>query len=255
MAYISLQQLYDAWKRVSDWVSGTGSDKPKVQNINSSGAEIFTATTPGVVKVSDGTRLLVVNADGSVNTQLTGSIPTGANTIGKLSITSATAQEAVTSSANVDAVSNTAVGLLTNSRNFTFNESTFDRLRGNTQTTILASAARTITTLSPTQTNYNAKGIIVYLNITAASGTGGLIPRIYGVDPVAGIALVSLVTDIAPITATGLYAIELSPGATGTTTVGMKARAAGTLPRSFVVGINVGDASSYTYSVGCALII
>jgi hypothetical protein len=31
MAFITLQQMYDAWKRVSDWVSGANTDQPNVQ--------------------------------------------------------------------------------------------------------------------------------------------------------------------------------------------------------------------------------
>ena len=34
MAFISLDQMYSAWKRVSDWVSGTSNDKPKVEVTN-----------------------------------------------------------------------------------------------------------------------------------------------------------------------------------------------------------------------------
>ena len=30
MAFITLQQMYDAWKRVQDWVSGASADKPRV---------------------------------------------------------------------------------------------------------------------------------------------------------------------------------------------------------------------------------
>src|SRR4051812_21405518 len=46
-----------------------------------------------------------------------------------------------------------------------FNETTFDRQRGNTEVTLLASAARTTSTGTPTQTNWNARGAIVNLNI------------------------------------------------------------------------------------------
>lgn len=52
MALITLQQMYDTWKRVSDWVSGTNTDRPKVQNVNSAGTEIFTATAPGNVQIT-----------------------------------------------------------------------------------------------------------------------------------------------------------------------------------------------------------
>jgi len=54
MALITLQQMYDAWKRVADWVSGANTDKPPV-------------------RVTDGTDTMAINPDGSLPVQLTGS--------------------------------------------------------------------------------------------------------------------------------------------------------------------------------------
>lgn len=34
MAFISLDQMYGAWKRVADWVSGASNDVPKVEVSN-----------------------------------------------------------------------------------------------------------------------------------------------------------------------------------------------------------------------------
>lgn len=34
MAFISLDQMYSAWKKVADWVGGTSEDKPKVEVTN-----------------------------------------------------------------------------------------------------------------------------------------------------------------------------------------------------------------------------
>ena len=52
-----------------------------------------------------------------------------------------------------------------------FNDSTWDRQRGNYEATVFASAARTTTTNSSDITNYNARGARFTLDITAASGT------------------------------------------------------------------------------------
>lgn len=52
MAMITRQQMYDAWKRVQDWVSGASSDRPKVVNVNGAGTEIFTDANPAAVKVT-----------------------------------------------------------------------------------------------------------------------------------------------------------------------------------------------------------
>lgn len=51
-----------------------------------------------------------------------------------------------------------------------FNETTFDRERGNTNQTVLPSAARAGTTGSPIVTNYNGRGVILALNVTVAPG-------------------------------------------------------------------------------------
>jgi hypothetical protein len=63
-----------------------------------------------------------------------------------------------------------------------FNGINWDRERNNTQGTLLASAARTATATSPNQTNYNAKGVQLTIDVTAVSGTGGLILVLQGID-------------------------------------------------------------------------
>lgn len=52
-----------------------------------------------------------------------------------------------------------------------FNATTWDRRRNNAETSPFASAARTATTNSADQTNYNARGVKLHLTITAVSGT------------------------------------------------------------------------------------
>jgi hypothetical protein len=145
-------------------------------------------------------------------------------------------------------------GMNTNSISRIYNGSTYDRQYGNTQGTLLASQARTIQTGSPIQTNYNAKGVILFLNVTVASGTGGLQPKVLIVDPVSGNAI-QYYTDPGAITGTGLYAYVIYPGdntpAYGTT----KQHVQTALPRTWQVNVYVSDASSYTYSLGYALIL
>ena len=51
MSIINLGQIRDLWKTTADWVAGSSSAKPKVQNVNSSGTEIFTSANPGVNKL------------------------------------------------------------------------------------------------------------------------------------------------------------------------------------------------------------
>lgn len=127
-----------------------------------------------------------------------------------------------------------------------YNGATYDLQRNNTQGTLLASAARTATTISPTQTNHNGRGISVILDITAASGAGGLQIFVRGKD-VNGKAY-NLNTGVTAIIATGLYVLEVYPGSTGTTGQ-IKESVSHKLPRTFDVMIQHGDASSYTYAV------
>ena len=135
-----------------------------------------------------------------------------------------------------------------------FNGTDYEPQHGNTEGTALASAARTATTYAAAPiTNTNARGIMVWLNITAASGTGGLTIRVRGYDPVSGLpAIVS--TNGNNYTTTGLKYLVLYPGKIdqGALTNDFDS---GPLPRTFDVGVQHGDASSYTYSLGYSLIV
>ena len=75
-----------------------------------------------------------------------------------------------------------------------------------------ASAARTAQTDSANQTNRNARGVHLILNVTAASGTGGLQVRLLGVDPISS-TVYALAAAPTAITATGISVYELYPGA------------------------------------------
>lgn len=137
---------------------------------------------------------------------------------------------------------------------FRYNESNWDRVRNNTQGTLLASAARTTNTYSPTQTNYNARGVQVIVNVTTASGTGGITVLIKGVDPVSGS---SYQMNVAPsaITAKGVYVFELFPGAsTSPNGSNIHQRTAGVLPRTWILEVLHGDSTNYQYSAGYALV-
>lgn len=183
-----------------------------------------------------------VNPDGSTNVQLTGS-----NVVQlKLSDSGVSLY-----SANGTQDSSSALGISANGM-YVFNGSTWDRVRNNMQGTLLASAARTATTNTSNQTNYNAKGIMLFLNITVASGTGGVKPRIFPIDPVSGVSGNQLNADPAFITANGLYVFELYPGVSSGG--GLQQVQSGVLPRNFLVSIVHGDSTSYTYSLGYALI-
>jgi hypothetical protein len=139
-----------------------------------------------------------------------------------------------------------------------YNGTSFDFQHANTEGTLLASAARTATTSSANQTNYNARGVIVTLRISAASGTGGLSWKLYGVDPVSGATYQITPNIAAPITAAGTYAFEVYPGSTTTGSTNpswMYQRTSAALPRTWQLQVVHADGSSYTYSVGYQYVV
>lgn len=156
-----------------------------------------------------------------------------------------------------DAVGNGADRLLVGSFPLSYNGATWDMQRGNTEGTLLASAARTATTVSAVQTNHNARGVLIHLNITEASGLGGLRVHIESVDPVSG-GFAWLNPNPTAITATGLYLYEVSPGGSTAGAAGagiVNQRTAGSVPRFWRVNVEHGDVTSYTYSLGYSLIL
>lgn len=134
-----------------------------------------------------------------------------------------------------------------------YNGATWDRWRNNVQGALLASAARTAALASATQTNYNARGVKVILDITVASGTGGLTIYIFEHDPVTDKGV--FILQGASVTATGTYMYELYPGASAAATGKVNTRVSATLGRTWHVYVSVGDGSSYTYSIGYQLIV
>lgn len=141
-------------------------------------------------------------------------------------------------------------GNLASGFNFLYNGSQYDRQYNNQSATLLASAARTVQTDSPLQTNFNGRGVVVTLNVTAASGAGGLIVRFLVSDPVSG-AVGFINAAPANVIATGLTSYALYPGATA----GYTQVTNSVLPRIWGVRVQVGDASSYTYSVAAQTIL
>ncbi len=134
-----------------------------------------------------------------------------------------------------------------------YNGATVDTLRNNTEGTALASAARTAQTDSADIINYNARGIIIFLNVTAsAAGTGGLTINLQVKDPVSG-GYFTTYAAAAAVTTTGLRAYNIYPGAAGAGNYTNTSQQQ--IPRTFRVRVTVGDATSYTYSVGYALVV
>jgi hypothetical protein len=119
--------------------------------------------------------------------------------------------------------------------------------------TLLASAARTASAGPQIPAVQQvSQNLTLTLNVTVASGTGGLTPVVQWQDPTytgafqpAPITLLTCPT----VTSTGTYTYTIGPGASLAPTGGT-AVLDSTLPQAGVtVTVNHGDASSYTYSL------
>lgn len=92
-----------------------------------------------------------------------------------------------------------------------FNGSTFDRARNNVEGTLLASVARTTTTNSAVQTNYNARGVVIYINVSSVASGETLTPSLYFDDALSGSDFEVWTGDA--IANTGIVAYAFYPGA------------------------------------------
>lgn len=124
--------------------------------------------------------------------------------------------------------------------------------------TLLASAARTATTSSTNVSAGNCSCLILTLNITAASGTGGLKLRYNGIDPVSGngsvgfFATVNVTTvgQVSMVVGKGVGSLynAASAGSGANCTIGVP------LSSTFRIDVTHGDSSSYTYSLNYELV-
>lgn len=108
---------------------------------------------------------------------------------------------------------------------------------------ILASAARTATVNSDTQTNDKFRGGHVIIDVTAATDTPSVTPKIQGLDPLSGKWYDLL--EGAAITGTGTTVLKVYPGITAAANVAVS----DLLPAKWRVTMTHGDADSITYSV------
>jgi hypothetical protein len=120
-----------------------------------------------------------------------------------------------------------------------------DSWRSSENVTVLPSALRTATTNGVDTDNPNCHGVTVCLNVTAASGSGGLQIRIQGKDPIS-LNYVNLNPLPTAVIATGTTNYIVFPGVgSGNLTQGTN----GVLWRTWRVQVIHGDATNYTYSV------
>jgi hypothetical protein len=133
-------------------------------------------------------------------------------------------------------------------RPFLFDGSNWDRERSNLNVTLLASSSRSASTSSAEQTNNNANGVWVVLNITAVPGADTITLKIQGKDPTSG-TYVDLLTGSAQ-SGIGTTEYALYPGVTETANVDVGRP----LPRTWLVTVTHSGSGAFTYSVGASVI-
>src|SRR4051794_12106368 len=113
------------------------------------------------------------------------------------------------------------------------------------------SAARTASISGTAMQNPYRRGVVLTLNVTVRSGTGGLQLRVQTQDPVSG-AWISMNSSPTAVIATGTFVYQFYPGVSGSAL----AQAYGAvLPYNWRVVVTHGDATSYTYSIGYQYVI
>lgn len=120
-----------------------------------------------------------------------------------------------------------------------------------TQRVLLESAARTATTVCAQQFDPYCSAVRLYLNVTVASGTGGLQPILRGYDKFGNV--VALSTGGTAITATGTYCYEFGI-AIATASGNVKEAVSRFLPVRWDIQTVHGDSSSYTYTLACEVL-
>lgn len=139
-----------------------------------------------------------------------------------------------------------------------YNGATLNLQRGNTEGTLLASAARTATTNSAIQTNHNARGVVLFLNITATpGGAETLYLYLTMVDPVTGAGGVTSATHVTiPAATTGPFALVMYPGLLSAAMSDSRGFTRnGALPRTWLAQVIHSAGGSWTYSLSYAYVV
>jgi hypothetical protein len=135
--------------------------------------------------------------------------------------------------------------------NLLLNGTTLDVQRGNTEGTALSSSARSATNNSADLTNYNAKGVVIYFNVSVVPGTDTVTLSVEGKDPVTGnYGVLFTATAIATTIQPARYV--LYPGASGAGPTGVLAIP---IPRTWRIKITHSAGTSFTYAVGYSYVL
>jgi hypothetical protein len=148
-----------------------------------------------------------------------------------------------------DALSNGQVTLTVSDFPQLYNNTTWDRQRGNVDTAaLIAAAGATTSQTGADQTNYNGRGIQVVLDMTTV-GTGSVTLTIQGKDAASGKYYTLLAGAAVTTNSTNVYTVY--PGAPTTANVS----ASVPLPRVWRVITTANNANATTYTVGASVLL
>lgn len=136
-----------------------------------------------------------------------------------------------------------------------FNGTTWDRVRTNLEATLLAAAARTATTNSPDQTNYNHRGLILFVDVTARAAATTLTPNLQVKEPVGGNYITIWTAAAAINSADTTVAYLFYPSALADAAELYTEAVDLTLGRTWRLAMTHSDGNSVTYSVSCSMIL
>lgn len=140
-----------------------------------------------------------------------------------------------------------------------WNGASWDRIRGNVNTTTLDTGAKTTSFAGVTVTNYDARGAYITLNIGTVTGTSPTLTAQLQWSPDGGTTWINLGPATASITATGLHTLLVYPSnesqAAGATPANLTTGAAQTvainapLPRTWRLNYTIGGTTpSFTFT-------
>jgi hypothetical protein len=130
--------------------------------------------------------------------------------------------------------------------------------RSTVRGTALAAATRSATTAATQFDGTGYKGLIAYLNLYTASGTGGLLVVLQYLDPVSGSWMNGPFAPSTAKTTTGTFCVMfgegIAAGTGGTINTAQSADRGAMLGQQVRLMVSHGDATNYGYSLGYELI-
>lgn len=111
---------------------------------------------------------------------------------------------------------------------------------------LLAQAAQAATTATPDQTNVGARGVKVFVNITAI-GTGSITVQIQGKDPASGVYYNLLAS--AALIANGFTVLEVYPGIAAVANLAANL----SLPRVWRINVVSNNINPVAYTIGATV--